>query len=251
MGGAQPLAVTMNEGVVLIVDVDETASQRRSTALPRRAGPDIDTAIERSSPPGVATCRCRSGWSATPRRLPELLKRGVPIDVVTDQTSAHDPLAYLPRASRREWHDLAEADPGGVHGTRPASMAKHVQAMVEFQDAGAEVFDYGNSIRAEAQLGGYDRAFDFPVSFPRTSDPLFAEGKGRSAGRRSPATRRTSRRPTRRSGAVPGGRPPARWITAAGEKVQFEGLPARICWLGYKERHLAGLKFNEMVASEN
>lgn len=253
MGGAQPLAVTMNEGVVLIVDVDETRLQRR---VDRRyldeLAPDIDTAIERVVAARESRVPLSVGLVGNAATIfPELLKRGVPIDVVTDQTSAHDPLAYLPEGvTVGEWHDLAEADPVAFTERARASMAKHVKAMVEFQDAGAEVFDYGNSIRAEAQLGGYDRAFDFPGFVPAYIRPLFAEGKGPfrwAALSGDPADIAATDKAILE--LFPEDDHLRRWITAAGEKVQFEGLPARICWLGYKERHLAGLKFNEMVAS--
>ncbi|MGO4105308.1 urocanate hydratase [Leifsonia sp. YAF41] len=253
MGGAQPLAVTLNEGVVLIVDVDETRLQRRiDKGYLDELATDIDDAIARV----VAAKNERRplsvglvGNAATV--FPELLARKVPIDIVTDQTSAHDPLAYLPEGvTVAEWHDLAAADPVAFTERARASMAKQVQAMVEFQDAGAEVFDYGNSIRAEAELGGYDRAFDFPGFVPAYIRPLFAEGKGPfrwAALSGDPADIAATDKAILE--LFPEDAHLRRWITAAGEKVQFEGLPARICWLGYKERHLAGLKFNEMVAS--
>ncbi|HEV7184860.1 MAG TPA: urocanate hydratase [Leifsonia sp.] len=253
MGGAQPLAVTMNEGAVLIVDVDQTRLQRRiDHGYLDELATDLDDAIAR-----VITARDERrplsvglvGNAATV--FPELLARGVPIDVVTDQTSAHDPLSYLPEGiSVAEWHDAAAADPEGFTDRARASMAKHVEAMVGFQDAGAEVFDYGNSIRAEAKLGGYERAFDFPGFVPAYIRPLFAEGKGPfrwAALSGDPADIIATDRAILE--LFPEDEHLRRWITAAGEKVHFEGLPARICWLGYKERHLAGLRFNEMVAS--
>ena len=182
MGGAQPLAVTMNEGVVLIVDVDESRLARRvehgyldeydrpTSTTPSRA---CSPRRPRARPLSVGVV----GNAATV--FPELLARGVPIDIVTDQTSAHDPLSYLPEGvSVEEWRELAAADPEGFTERARASMAKQVEAMVEFQDAGAEVFDYGNSIRREAQLGGYERAFEFPGFVPAYIRPLFAEGKG-------------------------------------------------------------------------
>ncbi|MEO7015298.1 MAG: urocanate hydratase [Leifsonia sp.] len=253
MGGAQPLAVTMNEGAVLIVDVDQTRLQRRiDHGYLDELATDLDDAVAR-----VITARDERrplsvglvGNAATV--FPELLARGVPIDVVTDQTSAHDPLSYLPEGiSVAEWHDAAAADPEGFTDRARASMAKHVEAMVGFQDAGAEVFDYGNSIRAEAKLGGYERAFDFPGFVPAYIRPLFAEGKGPfrwAALSGDPADIVATDRAVLE--LFPEDEHLRRWITAAGEKVHFEGLPARICWLGYKERHLAGLRFNEMVAS--
>jgi urocanate hydratase len=253
MGGAQPLAVTLNEGVMLIVDVDETRLQRRvDRGYLDELAPDMDSAIARVVAARESRMPLSVGLVGNAATIfPELLRRGVPIDVVTDQTSAHDPLAYLPEGvSVEEWHDLAEADPVAFTERARASMAKQVRAMVEFQDAGAEVFDYGNSIRAEAQLGGYDRAFDFPGFVPAYIRPLFAEGKGPfrwAALSGDPADIAATDKAILE--LFPEDDHLRRWITAAGEKVHFEGLPARICWLGYKERHLAGLKFNEMVAS--
>lgn len=253
MGGAQPLAVTMNEGVVLIVDVDATRLARRvSKGYLDEMTEDIDDAIARvlaAKAEGRALSVGLVGNAATV--FPELLARRVPIDIVTDQTSAHDPLAYLPEGvSVEQWRELAASDPEGFTERARASMAKQVQAMVEFQDAGAEVFDYGNSIRAEAQLGGYERAFEFPGFVPAYIRPLFAEGKGPfrwAALSGDPADIAATDKAILE--LFPEDEHLRRWITAAGEKVHFEGLPARICWLGYKERHLAGLKFNEMVAS--
>jgi urocanate hydratase len=253
MGGAQPMAVTLNEGVVLIVDVDVSRLMRRlEHGYLDELADDLDDAVRRvtaAKAAGVALSVGLVGNAASV--FPELLARKVPIDIVTDQTSAHDPLNYLPLGvSVEEWHDLAAADP--VDFTRRAreSMASHVQAMVDFQDAGAEVFDYGNSIRAEALLGGCERAFDFPGFVPAYIRPLFAEGKGPfrwAALSGDPADIAATDRAILE--LFPNDEKLRRWITAAGEKISFEGLPARICWLGYKERHLAGLKFNEMVAS--
>ena len=253
MGGAQPLAVTMNEGVVLIVDVDRARLQRRvDHGYLDELTDDLDDAIAR-----VTTAKNERrplsvglvGNAATV--FPELLRRGVPIDIVTDQTSAHDPLSYLPEGiSVEEWHTAAQADPEGFTAKARASMAKQVEAMVGFLDAGAEVFDYGNSIRAEAQLGGYDRAFAFPGFVPAHIRPLFEEGKGPfrwAALSGDPADIEVTDRAILE--LFPNDEKLRRWITQASEKVHFEGLPARICWLGYKERHLAGLKFNELVAS--
>jgi urocanate hydratase len=183
--------------------------------------------------------------------FPELLRRGVEIDIVTDQTSAHDPLCYLPEGvSVADWHDYAEKKPEEFTDRARASMAKHVQAMVEFQDGGAEVFDYGNSIRAEAQLGGYERAFEFPGFVPAYIRPLFCEGKGPF---RWAALSGNPQDIYKTDKAVmdlfPDNDHLQKWMRAAGEKVAFQGLPARICWLGYGERDVAGLRFNEMVAS--
>jgi len=253
MGGAQPLAVTLNEGVCLIVDVDEAHLRRR---VEHRyldvVARDIDDAIAQC----VAAKRDRKALSVglvgnCATVFPELLRRGVEIDIVTDQTSAHDPLSYLPEGiDLADWHDYAEKNPEEFTDRARASMAKHVQAMVEFQDGGAEVFDYGNSIRAEAQLGGYERAFEFPGFVPAYIRPLFCEGKGPF---RWAALSGNPQDIYKTDKAVmdlfPDNDHLQKWMRAAGEKVAFQGLPARICWLGYGERDVAGLKFNEMVAS--
>ncbi|MGZ8722139.1 MAG: urocanate hydratase, partial [Aeromicrobium sp.] len=253
MGGAQPLAVTMNGGAVIVVDVDETRLGRRlKHGYLDEYWTDLDQAVERAL---TARNERRAlsvgivGNAATV--FPELLERGVAIDIVTDQTSAHDPLSYLPEGiSVADWHTEAARDPEGFTLEARASMAKHVRAMVGFMDAGAEVFDYGNSIREEARLGGFERAFDFPGFVPAYIRPLFCEGKGPfrwAALSGDPADIAATDRAILE--LFPEDDHLARWITQAQEKVQFEGLPARICWLGYKERHLAGLKFNEMVAT--
>ncbi|RYV52981.1 urocanate hydratase [Pengzhenrongella frigida] len=253
MGGAQPLAVTMNDGVVLIVDVDETRLRRRlDHGYLDELADDLDDAVARVLAAKVDRRPLSVGLVGNAATVfADLLARKVPIDVVTDQTSAHDPLAYLPEGvSVADWKALAAADPDGFTVRSRAAMAKQVAAMVGFQDAGAEVFDYGNSIRAEAQLGGYERAFDFPGFVPAYIRPLFAEGKGPFrwvALSGDPAD--IAATDTAILELFPDDAPLRRWITKAGEKVHFEGLPARICWLGYQERHLAGLKFNEMVAS--
>ena len=179
-----------------------------------------------------------------------MLEVGAPIDVVTDQTSAHDPLSYLPAGVAFEnWADAAAADPAGFTKDAQASMAAHVRAMVEFGDAGAEVFDYGNSLRAEAKLGGFERAFDYPGFVPAYVRPLFCEGKGPfrwAALSGDPVDiARTDRAILRLFGDDDH---LARWIELAGRKVPFQGLPARICWLGQGERDRAGLLFNDMVA---
>ena len=253
MGGAQPLAVTMNDGVCLLVDVDETRLRRR---VEHRyldvIAADMDDAVAqclgakrdlRALSVGLVG-NCATVFS-------ELLRRGVEIDIVTDQTSAHDPLSYLPEGVEvADWHDYAEAKPEEFTDRARASMAKHVQAMVEFQDSGAEVFDYGNSIRAEAQLGGYERAFEFPGFVPAYIRPLFCEGKGPF---RWAALSGNPQDIYKTDQAVmdlfPDNDHLQKWMRAAGEKVAFQGLPARICWLGYGERDVAGLRFNEMVAS--
>jgi urocanate hydratase len=253
MGGAQPLAVTMNKGVVLIVDVDRSRLERRmAKGYLDELAHDLDDALRRV----VAAKELRIPMSVglvgnAATVFTELLERRAPIDIVTDQTSAHDPLAYLPEGiSVDDWKQRSTDDPQGFTELSRASMAKQVRAMVGFQDAGAEVFDYGNSLRAEAKLGGYDRAFDFPGFVPAYIRPLFAEGKGPFrwvALSGDPADIAATDRAILE--LFPNDAKLRRWITEAGKKVHFEGLPARICWLGYQERHLAGLKFNEMVAS--
>jgi urocanate hydratase len=253
MGGAQPLAVTMNEGAVLVVDVDESRLQRRvQHGYLDEYFTDLDEAVDRA----VTARNERQALSVgvvgnAATVFTELLERGTPIDVVTDQTSAHDPLSYLPEGvSVAHWHGEAARDPEGFTERSRASMTKQVRAMVGFKDAGAEVFDYGNSIRQEARLGGFERAFDFPGFVPAYIRPLFCEGKGPfrwAALSGDPADIAATDRAILE--LFPEDDHLARWIGQAQEKVHFEGLPARICWLGYKERHLAGLRFNEMVAS--
>ncbi|MCO1597952.1 urocanate hydratase [Micromonospora sp. RHAY321] len=253
MGGAQPLAVTMNGGVCLIVDVDRTRLDRRvHDRYLDEVADSLDDAVQRV----LAAKRDRRALSVgvvgnAAEVFPELLNRGVEIDIVTDQTSAHDPLAYLPvgveLADAREY---AAAKPAEFTDRARASMARHVEAMVGFLDAGAEVFDYGNSIRGEAQLGGYQRAFDFPGFVPAYIRPLFCEGKGPfrwAALSGDPADIAATDRAILE--LFPENETLARWIKLAGERVAFQGLPARICWLGQGERDKAGVRFNEMVAS--
>ncbi|WP_424937458.1 MULTISPECIES: urocanate hydratase [Bacteria] len=253
MGGAQPLAVTLNEGAVLIVDVDESRLARRvEHGYLDEYHADIDTAVARAVAAKKAGEALSVGLVGNAAEVfPELLRRGVPIDVVTDQTSAHDPLAYLPIGiSVAEWKPEAERDPEGFTRRARESMAAHVAAMVGFQDAGAAVFDYGNSIRAEAQLGGFGRAFAFPGFVPAYIRPQFEEGRGPFRWAALSGDPEDIRKTDRAIAALfPEDKALHRWLEKAGEKVRFEGLPARICWLGYKERHLAGLRFNEMVAS--
>jgi urocanate hydratase len=253
MGGAQPLAVTMNDGVCLLVDVDGTHLQRQ---VDHRyldvIASDLDDAVTQC----LVAKRDRRALSVglvgnCATVLPELLRRGVEIDIVTDQTSAHDPLSYLPEGVEvADWHDYAEAKPEEFTDRARESMARHVKAMVEFQDGGAEVFDYGNSIRTEAQLGGYERAFEFPGFVPAYIRPLFCEGKGPF---RWAALSGNPQDIYKTDQALldlfPDNDRLQKWIRGAREKIAFQGLPARICWLGYGERDKAGLKFNEMVAS--
>jgi urocanate hydratase len=183
--------------------------------------------------------------------FPELLRRGVAIDIVTDQTSAHDPLSYLPVGiAFDDMADARTADPAGFTVRAQESMALQVEAMVGFMDAGAEVFDYGNSIRGEARTAGYGRAFDFPGFVPAYIRPLFCEGKGPfrwAALSGDPHDIAVTDRAV--LDLFPDNDPLARWIHSAAERVAFQGLPARICWLGYGERDKAGLRFNELVAN--
>ena len=253
MGGAQPLAVTMNDGVCLCVDVDPARLQRRvDHRYLDEWTPDLDDAIERVLSAKMTGTALSVGVLGNAAYIfPELLRRGVDIDIVTDQTSAHDPLSYLPEGiDLSDWQEYAEKKPEEFTDRARESMAKHVRAMVEFQDAGAEVFDYGNSIRSEAQLGGYERAFSFPGFVPAYIRPLFCEGKGPF---RWVALSGDPKDIYRTDQAVlelfPDNEKLHRWITKAQDKVAFEGLPARICWLGYGERDKAGVAFNDLVAS--
>jgi urocanate hydratase len=253
MGGAQPLAVTMNDGVAICIDVDQSRITRRieHRYLDVQAE-SLEDAVRRAVEARDAQQPLSIGVLGNAAELlPRLLEMKAPIDIVTDQTSAHDPLSYLPvGVPFEEWHDAAERDPKGFTKDAQASMAVHVRAMVEFQDAGAEVFDYGNSIRDEARKGGYDRAFEFPGFVPAYIRPLFCEGKGPfrwAALSGDPADIAATDRAILE--LFPDNERLRTWITMAQERVHFQGLPARICWLGYGERHLAGLKFNEMVAS--
>jgi urocanate hydratase len=252
MGGAQPLAVTMNGGAVLVVDVDCTRLERRvhERYLDEWTA-DIDDAVARVLAAKAERRALSVGLEGNCAHvLPELLRRGLEVDIVTDQTSAHDPLSYLPLGiSVADWHTEAERDPEGFTKRARESMAKHVEAMVGFMDAGAEVFDYGNSIRAEAELGGYTRAWDFPGFVPAYIRPLFCEGKGPfrwAALSGDPADIAATDKAVLE--LFPDNDPLHRWIRQAGEKIAFQGLPARICWLGYGERDKAGARFNEMVA---
>jgi urocanate hydratase len=253
MGGAQPLAITMNEGVALVVECDPHRARRRlaSRYLDELAS-DLDEAVCRA----VEAKREQRPLSVgvvdnAAEVLPELLRRGLPVDVVTDQTSAHDPLAYLPRGvALQDWHDYARNKPEEFTERARESMARHVEAMLGFRDAGAEVFDYGNSLRAEAKLGGCERAFEFPGFVPAYIRPLFCAGKGPFrwvALSGDPADiAATDAAVLELFGADEA---LARWIRMAGERVSHQGLPARICWLGQGQRDLAGLRFNELVAS--
>ncbi|MQY03240.1 urocanate hydratase [Actinomadura macrotermitis] len=252
MGGAQPLAVTMNGGVAICVECDPSRIDRRVEHRYCDVRADsLDEALRLAEEAKAARRPLSIGLLGNAADVfPELLRRGAPIDIVTDQTSAHDPTMYLP--SGIAFEDMAAArdkDRDGFITRARESMATHVEAMVGFQDAGAEVFDYGNSIRGEAELAGYARAFDFPGFVPAYIRPLFCEGKGPF---RWAALSGDPRDIARTDRAImelfPDNEPLTRWIKMAGEKVHFQGLPSRICWLGYGERDKAGAVFNDLVA---
>ena len=253
MGGAQPLAVTMNEGVCLVIDIDGTRLRRRvETRYLDEIANNLDDAIDRALAAKAQRKALSIGLVGNAASiLPELLRRDVPIDIVTDQTSAHDPLFYIPEdIDFDDAHEYADRKPEEFTERAQASMAKHVEAMVGFMEKGAEVFDYGNSIRDEARKGGYKRAFAFPGFIPAYIRPLFCEGKGPF---RWVALSGDPKDIHRTDRAVldlfPDNDHLRRWITMAQERVAFQGLPARICWLGYGERDKAGLAFNDLVAS--
>ena len=253
MGGAQPLAVTMNDGVAICIDCDPRAISRR---IEHRYLDVQADSIEHALELAVEARDARKGLSIgllgnAAVLVPQLLAMDAPIDIVTDQTSAHDPLSYLPIGV--DFEDMAAyaaKDPAEFTERAREAMAAHVEAMVGFMDKGAEVFDYGNSIRGEAQLAGYSRAFDFPGFVPAYIRPLFCEGKGPfrwAALSGDPADIAKTDRAILEM--FPDNANLQRWIPMAQERVHYQGLPARICWLGYGERHLAGIRFNEMVAS--
>ena len=252
MGGAQPLAVTMNGGVALVVDCDPSRIARRiETRYLDEAAPSLDDAVARALAYKAHRRAVSIGVEGNCAEVfPELLRRGVAIDIVTDQTSAHDPLSYLPLGvAFAEMASARDADPAAFTARAQESMARQVEAMVGFMDAGAEVFDYGNSIRGEARTAGYTRAFDFPGFVPAYIRPLFCEGKGPfrwAALSGDPHDIAVTDKAV--LDLFPDNDPLARWIHSAAERVAFQGLPARICWLGYGERDRAGLRFNQLVA---
>jgi urocanate hydratase len=252
MGGAQPLAVTMNDGVVLCVDVDPARIERRvKTRYLDVSVDDLDEALrmavdarDRREPLSIGVL----GNAAD--IVPKLAASGAPIDVVTDQTSAHDPLSYIPQGlSLEEAAELRTSDAAEYTKRAQASMAVHCEGMVALLDGGAEVFDYGNNLRAEAEHGGFERAFAYPGFIPAYIRPLFCEGKGPfrwAALSGDPADIAATDRAVLEE--FPENEALARWIRMAGDRVAFQGLPARICWLGYGERHRLGMRFNDMVA---
>jgi urocanate hydratase len=253
MGGAQPLAVTMNDGVVICVEIDPTRIERR---IKHRyldvAVDDVDEAVRMAVDARDRREALSIGLLGNAADVvPRLAAIGAPIDVVTDQTSAHDPLSYIPqRMTLADAADLRASDDAEYTRRARASMAAHCAGMVAFLDADAEVFDYGNNLRAEAEHGGFERAFAYPGFIPAYIRPLFCEGKGPfrwAALSGDPADIAATDRAVLEE--FPDNEPLARWIRMAGERVAYQGLPARICWLGYGERHRLGLRFNDMVAS--
>jgi urocanate hydratase len=253
MGGAQPLAITMNEGVGLIVEVDpERARRRLEIGYVDRVVDTLEeamTLVEEARDQGKPLSIGLIGNAS--EVYPELAMRGVTPDVVTDQTPAHDVLMYVPAGlSVAEAESLRQNDPQTYARKAMESMARHVQAMLEFRRRGAEVFDYGNNLRQRAYDAGVTDAFEFPGFVPAYIRPLFCQGKGPF---RWVALSGDPQDIYRTDEAVmalfPEDEHLHRWLRMAREKVPFQGLPARICWLGYGERARAGLKFNEMVAS--
>jgi urocanate hydratase len=251
MGGAQPLAVTMNGGVALCVEVDPSRVGRRvETRYLDEVADSFDDAVARC----LAARDARQARSVglvgnAANVVPRLLEASFPADIVTDQTSAHDPLSYTPiDLTPDAAAQMARTDPDELVRRARSSIVLHCAAMVGFADQGAEVFDYGNSLRTEARLGGYERAFDYPGFLPAYIRPLFCEGKGPFrwvALSGDPADIAVTDRAV--LDEFPGDEPLHRWIRLAGERVAFQGLPARICWLGYGERARLGARFNELV----
>ncbi|MEI7972068.1 MAG: urocanate hydratase [Actinomycetota bacterium] len=251
MGGAQPLAVTMNDGVALCIDVDAWRVNRRvETRYLDEVADSLEDAVARCEKAKAEKRRLSVGVVGNAADMfPKLLQMGFAADIVTDQTSAHDPLSYLPNdISEDAAKEMLKKNPEEFIRRSRAAMAAHCQAMVGFMDAGAEVFDYGNSLRREAQLGGYDRAFDYPGFLPAYIRPLFCEGRGPF---RWVALSGDPEDIAATDKAVleefPDDDGLHKWMRLAKERVAFQGLPARICWLGYGERHRLGLRFNEMV----
>jgi urocanate hydratase len=252
MGGAQPLAITMNEGVALVVEVDPERAQRRKdhgyVNMVVDSLEEVMTLVEEAKQEGKPLSIGLIGNAA--QIYPELLAHGVIPDVVTDQTPAHDVLSYVPAGlSVQEAAELRKSDPETYEKRSIDSMTAHIRAMLEFQKRGAEVFDYGNNLRQRAFDNGESHAFDFPGFVPAYIRPLFCEGKGPF---RWVALSGDPEDIYRTDEAVaelfPEDAHLQRWLKMAREQVHFQGLPSRICWLGYGERAKAGLKFNELVA---
>ena len=253
MGGAQPLAVTINGGVALCIDVDPSRIERRlASGYLDTLAHGLDEAL------ALADTARRDGRAVSiglvgngAELLEEIVRRDVVVDIATDQTPAHDPLSYVPPGlSLEDAGDLRSTDPGEYVRRSRAAMARHCAALVALMDKGAEVFDYGNSLRAEARLAGFDRAFDYPGFVPAYIRPLFCEGKGPfrwAALSGDPADIAVTDRVV--LDLFGDNDRLCRWIRVAAERVKFQGLPARICWLGIGERDRAGLAFNDLVAS--
>jgi len=254
MGGAQPLAVVLNQGVALCIDVDESRIDRRlRSGYLDRAGGNLDEAVAWAEEARRAGTPVSIGVAGNAAEVyPALLRRGFRPDVVTDQTSAHDPLrGYIPAPlSVDEASALRERDPIEYLEMVKDSIREHVSAMLGFQRQGAEVFDYGNNLRGQAREGGVTDAFEIPGFVPAYIRPLFCEGKGPfrwvALSGEADDIYRTDQAVKE---VLPDNAPLHRWLRLARDRVQFQGLPARICWLGYGERSRVGLRFNEMVAS--
>jgi len=254
MGGAQPLAITMNGGTCLIADVDRSRLERRkSKRYLDEVHHDLDTAIDRALELKEAKSGTSVGVVANAVDLLErLIERGITPDTLTDQTSAHDPLnGYVPTGyTFEEANDFRKRDPKEYVKKSLASMKRHVDAMVKLQDAGAVTFDYGNNIRQRAFDEGFERAFDFPGFVPAFIRPQFCVGRGPFRWvALSGDPKDIYRTDAALHDAFPNHEGLKRWLTMARERVEFEGLPARICWLGQGERDKAGLIFNDLVAS--
>lgn len=253
MGGAQPLAVTMNEGVALVVEIDPHRAQRRlETAYIDEVTGNLEDAMTRVEQALATKQPLSVGLIGNAAEvLPALVARGVRPDVVTDQTSAHDPLFYIPAGMPfAEALTLRERDPKVFKELAMAAMAQHVEAMLAFQQQGAVVFDYGNNLRQMAYDYGVKNAFDYPGFVPAYIRPLFCEGKGPF---RWVALSGDPEDIYRTDQAIidlfPDNEPLVRWIKMAQQQVKFQGLPSRICWLGYGERAEAGLVFNRLVSN--
>jgi urocanate hydratase len=253
MGGAQPMAVTMNGGVAVCVEVDPARiERRRETRYLDTVADSLDDAVRlaidaRDDRQALSIGVCSNAAEA----VPTLAAWDAPFDIITDQTPAHDPLAYIPVGlSLEEAANLRESDPDSYTERARASMARHCEGMVRFLDEGAEVFDYGNSLRAEAKVGGFGRAFDYPGFLPAYIRPLFCEGKGPFrwvALSGDPADIGATDQAV--IDELGDNEALVRWLRMVADRVPFQGLPARICWLGYGERDRVGVRFNEMVAS--
>jgi urocanate hydratase len=252
MGGAQPLAVTMNGGVFLGIDVDPARiARRKETRYLDEVARDLDDALARCEAAKRAGRALSVGLEGNCARvLPELVRRGIVPDLVTDQTSAHDPLrGYLPAGVELgQAGPLRDRDPKAYVELARQSMAEHVRALLAFRQAGSHVFDYGNNLRGQAILAGADGFKDIPGFVPAYIRPLFCEGKGPfrwAALSGDPADIQATDDAVR--ALFPKDEHLHRWLDLAEERVAFQGLPARICWLGYGERQRAGLTFNELV----